>query len=82
MITSKKCLMSTNPKSEHYKKGSLESRPALEGECCVTFSFDYVKLFPFPNSPCVNQQGRRNREFQMQKRMRMMILSWIWIWKI
>jgi hypothetical protein len=37
-ITSKKCLMSTNPNSEHYKKGSLESRrPALEGEC-VMFS--------------------------------------------
>ena len=32
--SSKKCLKSTNPDSEHYKiKGSLESRPALEGEC-------------------------------------------------
>jgi hypothetical protein len=31
--SSKKCLKSTNPDSEHYKKkGSLESRPALEGE--------------------------------------------------
>ena len=32
--SSKKCLKSTNPDSEHCKtKGSLESRPALEGEC-------------------------------------------------
>jgi hypothetical protein len=32
--SSKKCLKSTNPDSEHYKKkGSLESRLALEGEC-------------------------------------------------
>ena len=34
MVTSKECLMSTNPKSEHYKVGKrLECQQPLEGQC-------------------------------------------------
>jgi hypothetical protein len=46
MVTSKDCLMSTNPKSEHYKvRKRLECQQPLEGQC-VRQTCVYVICFP------------------------------------